>query len=118
MDVLINRDLTLQEPDVSTADQLSELILENLPTPTNVQSTENLLDAMDKIVDHEDISFSEPRHWLNFRDCMDVITSRISDLVDVVNLENLAKWDTVKTTPCRVELVRIDYTPTVKLPTL
>ena len=49
---------------------------------------------------------------------LSILTGRISDLVDVVSLEKLCRWDSVKTKPCRVELVRLQYTQTVKLPTL
>ena len=118
MDAETTKKLKLQEPNVSTAEQLSELILDNLPTPTVEYSTDELPDAMDKLVQHEDMSFSEPSHWLKFRDCMDVVSGRVSDLVDVVTLAKLADWDSIKTKPCRVELVRLQYTPTVKLPTL
>ena len=48
-------------------------------------------DAMDKIVDHEDVSFSEPKNWIKFRDCMDLVTGRIDDIVDLVNFENIAQ---------------------------
>ena len=117
-DIPISNVLELQEPVVSTTNQISELILENSPLLADNQITESLTDAMDKIVNHEDTSFSEPPNWLKFRDCMDVITGRVSDLVDVVNLTNLARWDSNKIKPCRVELVLINPTPTVKLPTL
>ena len=117
-DIPISNDLELQEPVISTANQISELILENSPLPADNQAAETLIDAMDKIVNHEDASFSKPPNWLKFRDCMDVITGRVSDLVDVVNLANLPTWNANKIKPCRVELVRIDPTPTVKLPTL
>ena len=73
---------------------------------------------MDKVVNHEDVSFAEPPSWLKFRDCMDLITGRVSDLVETVNLTNLSVMDKIEITPCRVELVRIKFTPTVKLPTL
>ena len=103
---------------MTTVNQTSELILESPPVTTNDQSAENLSDAMDKVVNHEDVSFNEPINWLKFHDCMDGITSRVSDLVDSVNLANLAALDVIKTPPCRVELVHIKSTPTVKLPTL
>ena len=83
----------------------SELILDNLPMPVTDYSNDDLPDAMDRLVQHEDVSFNELRHWLKFRDCMDIVTGRISDLVDVVTLEKLSKWDSIKTKPCRVELV-------------
>ena len=104
-DIPISNDLELQEPVISTANQISELILENSPLPADNQAAETLIDAMDKIVNHEDASFSEPPNWLKFRDCMDVITGRVSDLVDIVNLANLAMWNANKIKPCRVELV-------------
>ena len=73
---------------------------------------------MDKIVSHEDVSFNKPTNWLKFHDCMDLIIGRVSELVETVNLTNLASLDVIKTPPCRVELVQIKFTPTVKLPTL
>ena len=89
---------------------------------------------MDKIVDHEDISFSDPENWLKQSDCMDIITGRIHDFVDNVTLSNttllerlttpprkIAKLTLTKETatrPCFVELYRIRSTPVVKLPTL
>ena len=118
MNIETTKNLNLQEPYLSTVDQPSELILDNLPTPSVEHPIEDLLDAMDKLVDHEDVSFSEPNYWLKFRDCMDVVTGRISDLVDAVTLDKISTWDSIKTKPCRVELVRLKYTPTVKLPTL
>ena len=63
-------------------------------------------------------SFTEPNNWLKFRDCMDLVTGQVSELVESVNLSNLAILDQIKTPPCRVELVWIKFTPTVKLPTL
>ena len=110
--------LNLQEPNVSTTDQPSELILDNQQTPSVEYPNDDSLDAMDKLVEHEDASFSEPNYWLKRSDCMDVITGRISDLIDVVSLDTLLAWDSTKTKPCRVELVQLKYTPTVKLPTL
>ena len=118
MNIETTKNLNLQEPYISTVDQPSELILDNLPTPSVEHPIEDFLDAMDKLVDHEDVSFSEPNYWLKFCDCMDVITGRISDLVDAVTLDKISMWDSIKTKPCRVELVRLKYTPTVKLPTL
>ena len=103
---------------MSTAEQLSELILDNLPMPTTEHLNDELPDAMDGLVQHEDVSFSETSHWLKFRDCMDVVSGRISDLVDVVTLTKLSDWESVKIKPCRVELVWLQYTLTVKLPTL
>ena len=77
-----------------------------------------LHDAMDKVTNHEDVTFTEPNNWLKFRDCMDLVTGRVSELVESVNLSNLAILDQIKTPPCRVELVWIKFTPMVKLPTL
>ena len=128
--------LTIQNVQPKTQDVLMEL---QEPTITNIQYSANdvmidnpfslqdptlyLSDAMDKIVEHEDVSFSEPRNWIKFRDCMDLVTGRIDDIVDFVNSENIAKlvagsvqW--IEITPCRVELVRIKPTPTVWLPSL
>ena len=97
--------LNIQEPNVCTTVLPSELILDTLPTPITDHSNDDLPDAMDRLVQHKDVSFNELRHWLKFRDCMDVVTGRISDLVDMVSLEKLSKWDSIKTKPCRVELV-------------
>ena len=41
-----------------------------------------------------------------------------SELVETVNLANLFVMDQIEIAPCRVELVWIKFTPTVKLPTL
>ena len=49
---------------------------------------------------------------------MDLTTGRVSELVETVNLANLFVMDQIEMTPCRVELVRIKPTPTIKLPTL
>ena len=51
------------------------------------------------------------------------VVGRIDDIVDFVNSENIAKLvaanvQRIETTPCRVELVRIKPTPTVRLPPL
>ena len=91
-------------------------------------------DAMDKIVDHEDISFNDPENWLKQSDCMDIITGRIHDFVDNVTLSNTILFERLTTPPhkivkdnhtketatppCFVELYRIRSTPVVKLPTL
>ena len=42
----------------------------------------------------------------------------ISDFVDMITLDKISSWHSNKTKPCRVELVRLKFTPTVKLPTL
>ena len=57
----------------------------NLQNPTVC-----LGDAMDKIIEHEDVSFSEPKNWIKFQDCMDLVTGHIDDIVDSMNLENIA----------------------------
>ena len=49
---------------------------------------------------------------------MDLVTGRIDDIVDYVNLENIAQLvagnvQRTEIKPCRVELVRIKPTPTV-----
>ena len=98
--------------------QTSELILESPPITTDNQDQVELHDAMDKVTNHEDVSFTEPNNWLKFRDCMDLVTGRVSELVESVNLSNLAILDQIKTPHCRVELVWIKFTPTVRLPTL
>ena len=117
-DFLANTTLELQEPTVMTVNQTTELILESPLVTTNDQSTKNLSDAMDKIINHKDVSFNEPINWLKFCDCMDIITGRVSELVESVNFTNLAALYVLKTPPCRVELVWIKFMPKVKLPTL
>ena len=122
-----NTILELQEPTV-TASTVTELILDKPIEPKENPREAVLTDAMDKIVAHEDVSFVDPYHWLKYRDCMDLITGRISDFVEAVNLDSLFVMDVKNTSrieqigkklkPCRVELVRIAHTPTVKLPTL
>ena len=127
--------LTIQNVQPKTQDVLMEL---QEPTITNKRYSANdvmtdnpftlqdpicLGDAMDKIVEHEDISFSEPRNWIKFRDCMDLVTGRINDIVNLVNPANISKLSSVnvqwiETPPCWVELVRIKPTPTVRLPSL
>ena len=114
----VNTPLELQEPTVAMVNQTSELILESPPVTTNNQDQVNLYDDMDKVTNHEDVSFTEPNNWLKFCDCMDLIMGRVSELVESVNLSNLAILDQIKTLPCKVELVQIKFTPTVKLPTL
>ena len=67
----------------------NDVMIDNL---FNLQDTAACLgDAMDKIVEHEDVSFSELKNWIKFRDCMDLVTGRIDDIVDFVNFENIAK---------------------------
>ena len=110
--------LELQEPVVTPEGQITDFVIDMSKVSTEPQHSVNLLDAMDKVVNHEDVSFAEPPSWLKFRDCMDLITGRVSDLVETVNLTNLSVMDKIEITPCRVELVRIKFTPTVKLPTL
>ena len=128
--------LTIQNMQPKTQGVLMEL---QEPTTTNIQYSANdvmidnpftlkdptvcLGDAMDKIVEHEDVSFSEPRNWIKFWDCMDLVTGRINDIVNFVNSENIAKlgaanvqW--IETPPCRVELVRIKPILMVRLPSL
>ena len=110
--------LELQEPTVTTVSQTAELVIDIPNVPIENQYGANLFDAMHKVVNHEDVSFAEPPNWLKFRDCMDLITGRVSELVETVNLANLFVMDQIEITPCRVELVRIKPTPTIKLPTL
>ena len=113
-----NAVLELQEPIVTTGSQAIDLVIDSSNVPIENQHSANLLDAMDKVVNHEDVSFAEPTSWLKFCDCMDLITGRVSELVETVNLANLFVMDQIEIAPCRVELVRIKFTPTVKLPTL
>ena len=110
--------LELQEPIVTMGSYATDLIMDSSNVLTESQYSANLLDAMDKVVNHEDISFAEPSSWLKFRDCMDLITGRVSDLVETVNLANLSVMNQIDISPCIVELVRIKFTPTVKLSTL
>ena len=109
--------LELQEPTVTTVRQ-TEFIIDRPNVLTDNQYNVNLLDAMDKIVNHEDVSFTEPANWLKFRDCMDLVTGQMSEIVETVNLANLPDLNQIEVQPCRVELVRIKLTPRVKLPTL
>ena len=110
--------LELQEPSVLTLDQPIKLVIENPPVTTEDQFDNKFVDAMDKIVNHIDVSYTEPWCWLKFRDCMDLITGRMSELVETVTLSSLAMFNQIKTKPCTVDLVQIKYTPTLKLPTL
>ena len=117
--------MELQEPTVSDIHTVqysaNDVMTENL---FNMQDPAVCLgDAMDKIIEHEDVSFSEPKNWIKFQDCMDLVTGRIDDVVDFVNFENIAQLvaENVQQTeikPCGVELVRIKPTPTVRLPSL
>ena len=116
--IVDNTTLELQEPEVMTVDQANELIFERRPVIIGNQTDVYLSDAMDKVVNYEDVSFTDPIHWLKFRDCMDLIAGRVCDFVDTVNLDNLPILEQIKTPPCWVELVQIKSTPTVKLPTL
>ena len=110
--------LELQEPSVSTIDRPIELVIENPPVTTEEQLDNVLADAMDKIVEHTDVSYTEPWYWIKFCDCMDLITGRMSELVETVNLFNLTVFDQIETKPCTVDLVWIKFTPTLKLPIL
>ena len=113
-----NATLELQEPTVTTMSQMAELVIDILNVTMENQYSTNLFDAMDKVVGHKDVSFAEPPNWLKFRDCMDLITGWVSELVETVNLANLFVMDQIEIAPCRVELVQIKPTPMVKLPTL
>ena len=113
-----NTALELQESMVKTVSQATELIIDRPNVSTENQHSVNLFDAMDKVVNHEDVSFTEPVNWLKFRDCMDLITGHMSELVETVNLANLFDLDQIKSPPCRVELIWIKCTPTVRLSTL
>ena len=110
--------LELQEPVITAGRQETEFITDGSNVPIGYQQTANLSDAMDKVVNHEDVSFTEPINWLKFCDCMDLITGRLSELVETVNLANLFVMDQIEISPCRVELLQMKFTPTVKLPTL
>ena len=130
----VNAEIQLQEPTIANIVQACELNLDYLPVESAVDINACYYDAMDKIVNHEDISFNDPENWLKQSDCMDIITGRIHDFVDNVTLSNttlferlatpprkIAKYTRTKeiaTRPCFVELYRIRSTPVVKLPTL
>ena len=85
--------LDLQEPSVIISEQVTELGLENPPVTTNDQCDLELTDAMNKIVNHVDVSFTGAGCWLKFHDGMDLVTGRMSELVELVNLSNLAALD-------------------------
>ena len=110
-------ELLLQEPNVLPVLEITDFPLE-APPWVEAEPLIALTDAMDKIVEHTDISHPEPYHWMKSRDCMDIITGRISELVDTVNLSNLPVFECIKIKPCIVELVHIKNIPTVKLPSL
>ena len=109
-----NNELLLQEPNVLPVPETKYFS----PPWVEAEHLIALTDAMDKIVEHIDISHPEPYHWMKSRDCMDIVTGRISELVDTVNLSNLPVFECIKIEPCIVELVHIKYIPTVKLPSL
>ena len=66
--------------------QQTNLILKSPPAASFEPVEIDLSDAMDKIVEHRDVSFMEPGNWLKFCDCMDLITGRVTELVKTVNL--------------------------------
>ena len=72
-------------------------------------------DAMDKLVNHPDVSFSGKEFWSKETDFADHITS-------CVNVETEAKTESplLKTKECSVVLMKLDPTETfpVKLPIL
>ena len=109
-----NNELLLQEPNVLPVLEITDFPLDTPPW-VEAEPLIALTDAMDKIVEHTDISHPEPHHWMKSRDCMDIITGRISELVDTVNLSNLPVFECIKIKPCIIELVRIKNIPTVKL---
>ena len=110
-------ELMLQEPNVLPVPETTYFSPEG-PLWVEAEPLVALTDAMDKIVEHTDISHPEPYHWMKSRDCMDIVTGRISELVDTVNLSNLPVIECIKIKPCIVELVRIKKILTVKLPSL
>ena len=81
--------LELQEPIITTGSHVTEFVTDRSNVPIENQHDANLLDAMDKVVNHKDVWFAEPSNWLKFHDCMDLITGRVSELVETVNLANL-----------------------------
>ena len=112
-----NSELMLQEPNVLPVLETTYFSPEG-PLWVEAEPLVVLTDAMDKIVEHTDISYSELYYWIKSRDCMDIVTGRISELVDTVNLSNLPVLECIKIKPCIVELVCIKNIPTVKLPSL
>ena len=60
-----------------------------------IVTNDRLFDTMDKVVAHEDVSFTDPNYWLKFRDCMDLVTGRVCDLVEIVNFDNLCVLDEI-----------------------
>ena len=133
-DLDVNMEIQFQEPTIVNIVPPCELNLEYLPAESVVDTNACYYDAMDKIVDHEDISFNDPENWLKQSDCMDIITGRIHDFVNIVTLSNTILFERLTTPPhkivkdnctketatppCIVELYRIRTTPVVKLPTL
>ena len=112
-----NNELLLQEPNLLPVPEKTYFSLE-APSWAEAELLIALTDTMDKIVEHTDISHPKPYHWMKSRDCMDIVTGRISELVDTVNLSNLPVFECIKIKQCIVELVRIKNIPTVKLPSL
>ena len=85
----LNMDLQLQEPTIFNTAQPCELILDHSPTKSSVAKSASYRNAMDKIVDHADVSFDRPQYWLKQSDCMNIITGRIFDFVDSVTQQCL-----------------------------
>ena len=60
--------LELQEPTMTMVSQTVELVI-NIPNVTiENQYSAHLFDAMDKVVNHDDVLFAEPPNWLKFRE--------------------------------------------------
>ena len=130
----VNAEIQLQEPTIANVVQACELNLEYLPVESAVDINACYYDAMDKIVNHEDISFNDPENWLKQSDCMDVITGRIHDFVDNVTLSNTTLFERLATPPRKLlnipaqrklqpvpvswNFIGLDSIPVVKLPTL
>ena len=74
---------------------------------------EALIDVMDKLVNHLDVSFSGKEHWSKVTDFADQI-------ITCVHVETAAIVKTPLVKECSVVLTRLDPTETlpVKLPTL
>ena len=81
-----NAVLELQEPIITTGSQVTDFVIDISNVPTELQYSVNLLDAMDKVVNHEDVLFAEPSSWLKLPDCMDLITGQVSNLVETVTV--------------------------------
>ena len=104
-DLDVNMEIQLQEPTIVNIVRPCELSLEYLPAESVIDTNACYYDAMDKIVDHEDISFNNPENWLKRSDCMDIITGRIHDFVDNVRCQT--QYCSKDSQPHLVKLLKI-----------